>query len=115
MNIKTILIGLITGFINGLFGSGGGSLLVPCLNNILKIEEHKSHATALGIIIFFTLTSSFIYVRNGIYDLNITYKVAIGSIVGGILGAKLLNKCSGKKLRLIFGVFMILASIRMVF
>ncbi len=115
MNMKTMLIGLITGFINGIFGSGGGTILVPALNNILKIEEHKSHATALSIIIFFTLTSSFIYVKNGIYDLHITYKVVIGSILGGMIGAKLLNKFSGKKLRLIFGIFMILASLRMVF
>ena len=31
------------------FGSGGGTLLVPILNNIIKIDEHKSHATALAI------------------------------------------------------------------
>ncbi|MCT4509684.1 MAG: sulfite exporter TauE/SafE family protein [Tepidibacter sp.] len=115
MNIKTILIGSITGFINGVFGSGGGSILVPSLNNILGIEEHKSHATALSIIIFFTFTSSFIYIKNGIFDLNVTYKVAIGATIGGIIGAKLLNKFSGPKLRLIFGFFMIIASLRMVF
>ncbi|WP_099187720.1 TSUP family transporter [Tepidibacter mesophilus] len=115
MNIKTILIGFITGFINGIFGSGGGSILVPALNNILEIEEHKSHATALSIIIFFTLTSSFIYIKNGIFNLGVTYKVAIGATIGGIIGARLLNKFSGPKLRLIFGFFMIIASLRMVF
>ena len=51
-NIKNSIIGAFTGFVNGLFGSGGGTLLVPILNNILKVEEHKSHATALAIIIF---------------------------------------------------------------
>ena len=115
MNIKTIIIGFVTGLINGIFGSGGGSLLVPCLSNVLDIEEHKAHATALSIILFFTLTSSFIYVKNGMYDLDITYKVAIGSFVGGIVGAKLLNRCTGRHLRRIFGIFMIIASIRLVF
>ena len=45
-SLKNCLIGAFTGFINGVFGSGGGTLLVPILNNILKVEEHKSHSTA---------------------------------------------------------------------
>ncbi|MFR3072262.1 MAG: TSUP family transporter, partial [Paeniclostridium sp.] len=81
-NIKNSVIGSISGFINGIFGSGGGTLLVPILNNILKVEEHKSHATALSIVVFLTVTSSFIYVSKGTYDLNLTFKVAIGSIIG---------------------------------
>lgn len=114
-NIKNTLIGLITGFINGVFGSGGGTLLVPILNNILKVEEHKSHATALAIIIFLTSASSVVYISNGTYDLELTFKVAIGSVIGGILGAKLLCKVTGRFLRISFGLIMIIASLRMVF
>ncbi|MBC8631453.1 sulfite exporter TauE/SafE family protein [[Eubacterium] tenue] len=114
-NIKNSLIGSISGFINGVFGSGGGTLLVPILNNILKVEEHKSHATALSIVVFLTVTSSFIYVSKGTYDLNLTFKVAIGSIIGGIIGAKILCKLTGKFLRISFGIIMIIAALRMVF
>ncbi|WP_330604981.1 sulfite exporter TauE/SafE family protein [Paeniclostridium hominis] len=114
-NIKNSLIGSISGFINGIFGSGGGTLLVPILNNILKVEEHKSHATALSIVVFLTVTSSFIYVSKGTYDLNLTFKVAIGSIIGGIIGAKILCKLTGKFLRISFGIIMIIAALRMVF
>ncbi len=114
-NIKNSLIGSISGFINGVFGSGGGTLLVPILNNILKVEEHKSHATALSIVVFLTVTSSFIYVSKGTYDLTLTFKVAIGSIIGGIIGAKILCKLTGKFLRISFGIIMIIAALRMVF
>ena len=114
-NIKNSLIGSISGFINGIFGSGGGTLLVPILNNILKVEEHKSHATALSIVVFLTVTSSFIYVSKGTYDLNLTFRVAIGSIIGGIIGAKILCKLTGKFLRISFGIIMIIAALRMVF
>ena len=113
--IKNTVIGIFTGFVNGIFGSGGGTLLVPILNNIVKVEEHKSHATALSIIIFLTSASSVIYVSKGTYDVNLTLKVAIGSIIGGILGAKLLSKVTGKFLRISFGVIMIIAALRMVF
>ncbi len=114
-NIKNTLIGSFTGFINGIFGSGGGTLLVPILNNIVKIEEHKSHATALAIIIFLSSASSIIYISKGTYDIGLTFQVACGSIVGGIVGAKLLSKLTGKFLRISFGVIMIIAALRMVF
>ena len=91
-NIKNSLIGIFTGFVNGIFGSGGGTLLVPILNNIVDVEEHKSHATALAIIIFLTSASSVIYISKGTYDFSLTLKVAIGSVIGGIIGAKLLSK-----------------------
>lgn len=114
-NMKNSFIGLITGFINGVFGSGGGTLLVPILNNILKVEEHKSHATALSIIVFLTTASSFVYVSQGTYDLNTTFKVAIGSVIGGMIGAKILCKLTGRFLRISFGTIMIIAALRMVF
>lgn len=114
-NIKNSIIGIFTGFVNGVFGSGGGTLLVPILNNIVKVEEHKSHSTALAIIVFLTSASSVIYISKGTYDTSLTFKVAIGSIIGGILGAKLLSKVTGKFLRITFGLIMIVASIRMVF
>lgn len=114
-NIKNTVIGLFTGFINGVFGSGGGTLLVPILNNILKVEEHKSHATALAIIIFLSTTSSIVYISKGTYDIKLTIQAAIGSIIGGIIGAKLLCKVTGKFLRISFGIVMIIAALRMVF
>ena len=114
-NIRNSIIGIFTGFINGIFGSGGGTLLVPILNNIVKVEEHESHATALAIIIFLTGASSAIYIYNGTYDVSLTLKVAIGSIVGGIIGAKILCKVTGRFLRISFGLIMIIAALRMVF
>ncbi|MDK2564701.1 sulfite exporter TauE/SafE family protein [Romboutsia sedimentorum] len=114
-NIRNSIIGIFTGFINGIFGSGGGTLLVPILNNIVKVEEHESHATALAIIIFLTGASSAIYIYNGTYDVSLTLKVAVGSIIGGIIGAKILCKVTGRFLRISFGLIMIVAALRMVF
>ncbi|MGL5329889.1 MAG: sulfite exporter TauE/SafE family protein [Peptostreptococcaceae bacterium] len=114
-NIKNTIIGTFTGFINGIFGSGGGTLLVPILNNVLKVEEHKSHATALAIIIFLSTTSSAIYISRGTYDIKLTLQAALGSIIGGIIGAKLLCKVTGRFLRISFGLVMIIAALRMVF
>jgi uncharacterized membrane protein YfcA len=111
---KTALIGFITGLINGIFGSGGGTILVPCLVFLMGIEDHKAHATAISIILPLSIISSFIYFSHDITDLGLTLKVAAGSVAGAVVGSFMLNKFSVKALRKIFGIFMIIAAIRMV-
>lgn len=113
--LKSIIIGVIAGFINGLFGSGGGTIVVPGLVFILGLPQNKSHATALMIILPLSILSSIIYCNNQLIDLPITLKVSIGAIIGAYIGAKTLNKIPNKWLRKGFGFFMIIAAIRMVF
>ena len=64
MKIKLIILGLITGFISGFFGSGGGLILVPALSKILLGDEVKSRATAIYIILFMVITSGIFYIKN---------------------------------------------------
>ncbi|NLK97149.1 MAG: sulfite exporter TauE/SafE family protein [Epulopiscium sp.] len=111
---KIILVGFITGLTNGLFGAGGGTIVVPAMERILKVEEHESHATAIAVILPLSIMSTFIYTRHQILDWKSIIYVAIGGVGGGILGAKLLCKISPQWLHKIFGLFMIAASIRMI-
>lgn len=111
--MKYLLIGIITGAANGLFGSGGGTIAVPAMVLILGAEERKAHATAISIILPLTLVSAFMYIRSDYIDWSITIKAMIGGVAGGYIGAKLLKICPAKVLRKIFGVFMIIAGIRM--
>lgn len=111
---KSILIGIITGFINGLFGSGGGTIAVPAMVLFLDADEHKAHATAIAIILPLTIISSFFYINNRFLNWDIAWKVIIGGVVGGYLGAKLLNICPANILRKIFALFMIFAAVRMI-
>lgn len=113
--LKISLIGIFTGLLNGLFGSGGGTLLVPAMIFLLGIEEHKAHATAISIILPLAIVSTIIYFKSGIISYGITVKIAIGGVIGGYLGAKLLNKIPNNMLRKIFAVFMMIAAFRMVF
>jgi uncharacterized protein len=111
---KLLLIGFITGLINGLFGSGGGTVLVPCLVFLMNIEDHKAHATAISIILPLSILSSIIYYQYNVVDIALTANVAIGSVLGGIVGSMLLNKLPVNILRKFFGVIMIIAAVRMV-
>lgn len=110
---KFVLIGLVTGMANGLFGSGGGTIAVPAIILLLKEEEHRAHATAISIILPLTLVSAFFYISNNYINWDLTYKVTLGGVAGGYIGAKLLNICPSHILRKLFAVFMIAAAVRM--
>ncbi len=113
--IKKMITGIVSGFLNGFFGSGGGTIVVPALEFIHKIEEHKAHATAILIIFPLSIISTLIYLKNGYIEITPVLKVAGGSIIGSLIGAKLLNKISSKNLRKFFGAILIIAAVRMVF
>lgn len=107
--------GIVAGFFNGLFGSGGGTIIVPFLEKFLKLDPKKSHATAILIIFGFTLVSLIFYGFSNTLDFPLAFKVSIGGVIGGFIGAKLLNKLSFASIHKIFGLFMIIAAVRMVF
>ena len=100
---KILGIGLAAGLVNGLFGSGGGTLVVPALVFLLNVDDHKAHATAISIILPLSIVSVLIYYRHNIVKLNIAFIVALGGMLGSFLGAKLLNKVPVNILRKIFG------------
>ena len=116
-NIKALCAigGILSGFCNGLFGSGGGTVVVPFMEIFLKLDPKKSHATAIPVILVFTLVSLGFYAFSGQLDYHLAFEVSVGGIAGGFAGAKLLNKLSFNSIHKIFGIFMIIAAIRMVF
>lgn len=113
--MKLKIIGIITGFLNGFFGAGGGTIFVPTAERILKIEEHKAHATAVALILPLSIISAIVYLLKTNIHWTTVMRVSIGGIAGGYVGAKILKKFTGKWLHIIFGIFMIIAAIKMVF
>ncbi len=111
---KTALIGITVGFCNGLFGSGGGTVVVPAMEKFLDFEEHKAHATAIAVILPLTVVSAIVYICRGFLNMGIAWQASLGGVAGGVVGGVLLKKISAPVLRKIFGVFIIAAAVRMV-
>lgn len=111
--LKSGMLGLIAGVVNGLLGSGGGTILVPFMQKSLKVEQHKSHATTVAVIAPLCLVSAFFYMGNQAVEWGVLLAVSAGGVVGGLLGAKLLNKISGRWLHVLFGALMIASAVRM--
>jgi len=112
--LKTLIIGILAGVVNGLFGSGGGVIIVPALTALFAMEQYKAHATAIAIILPITIVSSFFYIQGKYIDVKIAIFAAIGGIIGGFIGAVFLKKIPSNILRIAFGIFMLIAAVRMV-
>ena len=113
-DIFAIIGGAVAGFVNGLFGGGGGMRIVPLLLFVLGYSAKSAHATAILIILPLSLLSGLFYVFFGALNWNIGLPVSIGVTVGGIVGAFLLSKLSSKWIILIFSIVMIIAGGKMI-
>ena len=113
--VKEISVGLLAGLISGLFAAGGGMIVVPALINVFKIDDAKARATSVFTILPMAIASGFSYYKNEYIDWNLGIKCAIGGIIGGVVGARLLNKVSTHILKLLFTFFLIYTSARMMF
>lgn len=111
---KKITIGLIAGIISGLFAAGGGMIVVPALIHLFKIEDSKARATSVFAILPMVIASGIFYYKNDYIDWNLGIKCAIGGIIGGVIGAKLLKKMPTKVLRILFIIFLTYTSIKMI-
>ena len=109
-----MFIGILAGFICGIFSSGGGLILVPAFTHILNIEDKKARATAAFSILPMVILSSLIYLKNNLIDWKIAIYCGIGGIIGGAIGAILLKKLSVKILKIVFIIFLVYTSVKFI-
>lgn len=105
--------GLVVGFINGFMGAGGGMILVPILTLLLKMDSRVAHSTAVFVIAPICLVSGITYIIKGVVDWQILLPVAIGTLVGGVVGTFLLKKLKSDVINIIFWCVMIFAGVWM--
>ncbi len=110
---KNAVIGAVSGFLNGMFGSGGGLAAVPLLESLLKAEPKKAHATSISIILPLSVLSVILYQSNGHLDFIEALKYVPFGIIGALVGSFALKKFSNKFIKKTFAVLLIFAAVRM--
>jgi len=106
-----IAVGLVGGLVAGVFGVGGGLLMVPLLMWWVKISQRRAHATSLLAITPAAIVGAVAYGVGGIFAWEIALPVAVGSVVGAQIGAWLLRRISIDFLRWAFVAFIIASAI----
>ena len=81
---------------------------------ILKMDDVEARSTSVLCILPMVVTSGIFYYKNTYIDWKVGMLCAIGGIIGGVIGAKLLNKISEKYLKIAFTIFLIYAAWRMI-
>ncbi len=109
-------IGLASGIASGLFGIGGGVIIVPALIYLAGYSPHMAIGTSLAILLPpVGLAAVIEYYRHGHVDLKVALIVALGLFLGAWVSAYFANRISGPYLRLVFGVFVVCIGIYIVY
>ena len=102
-----VLIGIVGGIASGLFGVGGGIVVVPALIYRAGFSQHMATGTSLAVLLPpIGLAATIEYYRHGNVDVRAAIILAATVFVGAWVGAWFANRMPGPQLRLLFGVFL---------
>ncbi|MBN2160149.1 MAG: sulfite exporter TauE/SafE family protein [Spirochaetes bacterium] len=111
-----ILLGIVAGALSGLIGIGGGVIIVPALLFVFGFSQHQAQGTTLALLVPpIGILAAWTYYKQGHVDFHAALFICIGFIAGSFLGAKAANAISSIMLERIFGVALLLISLKMIF
>jgi uncharacterized membrane protein YfcA len=107
-----VLIGLSAGLTAGLFGVGGGLIIVPALIYLVGFSAQKAIGTSLAVLLPPVGLGAFLeYYRHGNVDVRAAVAIAVSLFAGAWLSASLANQLDHVKMKILFGGFVVLMGI----
>lgn len=107
-----MIAGELAGIANGLFGGGGGSVLVPVLTGYCELDQRKAFATSVAVILPLCALSAGIYFIRGGLDLMAALPYLIGGALGGWAGGKWFKGMKMLWLKRAFGLLLIYGGVK---
>jgi len=116
--IILIIVGLLAGVFSGMFGVGGGVIMVPLMVFALGYTQHQAQGTSLAILaVPVTFLAAYTYHKTGENPINFKYALimAVFFVLGGHFGAKMAISINETLLKKIFSVLLVIVAIKMFF
>lgn len=109
-----VLIGLTAGILGGVFGLGGGLIVVPALMFVSGFTQLRAQGTSLAVMLPPVGLLAFLtYYRNGNVDVKAGIVICVTLFIGALFGARMAQVVNPDLLRKGFAIFMILVSLKM--
>jgi hypothetical protein len=110
-----LLLGLVAGIMGGAFGIGGAIILIPALVYLFGLTQLQAQGTTLAILLPpIGLLAALRYYHSGNVKISIAAFICVGFFIGGYIGASLVQNLPDILLKRIFGVFLMLVSVYMI-
>ena len=105
--------GAAAGLVNGLFGAGGGMVLVPMLIRFGKLEDKKAFSSAISVILPMCLITIAVYWTQQIFPIREALPYLLGGLAGGLAGGILFRKVTPQFLHRLFGLIILWGGFRL--
>lgn len=116
--IQMLLIGLVAGVAGGMFGIGGGAIMVPAMVLLIGMDQKFATGTSVAAqILPIGILAAIVYYRNGNVNIKYAVFIAVGLIVGNLLGALFANQpfISSEMMKKLYGIFLLAIGCRYLF
>jgi uncharacterized membrane protein YfcA len=111
--MQFIILGLVAGVLSGLFGIGGGVIIVPALILLAHMKPQMATGTSLGALLLpVGILGAWQYYRQHSLNVHASLWIALGLVVGAYFGAMLAMKLPPRELQRLFAVFLLFVAIR---
>ena len=108
-----MIVGLAAGLLGGLFGVGGGLIMVPGLVSFAGMDRRLAHGTSLAATLPIAIASLITYVSHGNVDWPVALVLAVGAIAGAIVGTSLLHVIPKNVLIIIFVITVLATALQL--
>jgi uncharacterized membrane protein YfcA len=111
---RAAVAGVVAGFLSGLFGVGGGILIVPALVLVLRMGQRLAHGTSLAAVLPIAVSGVIGYALEDSVDWPVTLALTVGAMAGAIVGTHALHVLPQRVLGQAFAALMLLSALRLV-
>ena len=114
--LTLVLIGVSAGVLSGMFGVGGGIIIVPALVFFLGMTQHEAQGTSLGLMLLpIGIMAAWNYYETGNLNVKAGLIIAVAFVLGGYFGSKIALGIEEVTLKRIFGGLMLFVAIKLMF